>query len=41
MRCAKRKPFPDGTGEILLANGQTMPVARRRWKILMERLEQA
>ena len=35
------RPFPDGTGEVLLANGQTVPVARRRWKILMERLEQA
>jgi two-component system LytT family response regulator len=35
------RPFPDGTGEVLLANGQTVTVARRRWKILMERLEQA
>jgi two-component system LytT family response regulator len=33
------KPFTDGTGEILLANGQTMPVARRRWRLLLERLE--
>jgi two-component system LytT family response regulator len=33
------KPFTDGTGEILLANGQTMPVARRRWQSLLERLE--
>lgn len=33
------KPFPDGTGEIVLANGQTMPVTRRRWRLLMERLE--
>ena len=33
------KPFSDGTGEILLANGQTMPVARRRWQSLLEKLE--
>lgn len=33
------KPFSDGTGEILLANGQTMPVARRRWRLLLEKLE--
>jgi two-component system LytT family response regulator len=33
------KPFTDGTGEILLANGQTMIVARRRWRALLERLE--
>ena len=33
------KPFSDGTGEILLANGQTMPVARRRWRLLLDRLE--
>jgi two-component system, LytTR family, response regulator len=34
------KPFPDGTGEIILSNGLTMPVARRRWRALIERLEQ-
>jgi two-component system LytT family response regulator len=34
------KPFSDGTGEITLANGQTMIVARRRWRALLERLEQ-
>ena len=34
------KPFSDGTGEILLANGQTMVVARRRWRELLGRLEQ-
>jgi two-component system LytT family response regulator len=34
------KPFPDGTGEIILSNGLTMPVARRRWRVLIERLEQ-
>jgi two-component system, LytTR family, response regulator len=33
------KPFSDGTGEILLANGQTMTVARRRWRALIEKLE--
>ena len=30
---------PRSTGEILLANGQTMPVARRRWQALLERLD--
>jgi len=34
------KPFSDGTGEITLANGQVMVVARRRWRALLERLEQ-
>ena len=33
------KPFPDGTGEIVLSNGLTMPVTRRRWRVLLERLE--
>ena len=33
------KPFSDGTGEIVLANGQSMPVARRRWRLLLEKLE--
>ena len=33
------KPFPDGTGEIVLSNGQTLPVTRRRWRALIERLE--
>ena len=33
------KPFNDGTGELLLANGQTMLVARRRWQSLLEKLE--
>ena len=33
------KPFTDGAGEILLANGQTMPVARRRWRLLLDKLE--
>ena len=34
------KPFSDGTGEIVLANGQTMIVARRRWRQLLDRLGQ-
>lgn len=33
------RPFADGTGEIILANGQTMAVARRRWRALLEKLE--
>ena len=33
------RPFSDGTGEITLANGQTMIVARRRWRELLDRLE--
>ncbi len=33
------RPFPDGTGEITLANGQTVLVARRRWRVLVEKLE--
>jgi two-component system LytT family response regulator len=33
------KPFTDGTGEIVLANGQTIIVARRRWRELLTRLE--
>jgi two-component system, LytTR family, response regulator len=34
------KPYPDGTGEVILSNGLTFPVTRRRWRLLMERLEQ-
>jgi two-component system LytT family response regulator len=34
------RPFSDGTGEIVLANGQTMIVARRRWRELLNRLEE-
>jgi two-component system LytT family response regulator len=34
------KPFPDGTGELTLSNGLVLPVTRRRWRLLMERLEQ-
>jgi two-component system, LytTR family, response regulator len=33
------KPFADGTGEVVLSNGATFPVTRRRWRLLMERLE--
>jgi two-component system, LytTR family, response regulator len=33
------KPFPDGTGEIVLSNGMTMAVTRRRWRALIDRLE--
>lgn len=33
------KPFADGTGEIVLASGTTMLVARRRWRALIEKLE--
>jgi two-component system LytT family response regulator len=33
------RPFPDGTGEVVLTNGLTFPVTRRRWRLLMDRLE--
>ncbi len=33
------KPFSDGNGEIVLSNGQTLPVTRRRWRDLLDRLE--
>jgi two-component system LytT family response regulator len=33
------RPFADGAGEIVLANGQTVPVTRRRWRGLVEKLE--
>jgi two-component system LytT family response regulator len=32
------RPFPDGTGEVLLSNGQTVAVTRRRWRALVEKL---
>lgn len=32
-------PFPDGTGEVVLSNGLTFGVTRRRWRLLMDRLE--
>lgn len=33
------RPFADGAGEIVLTNGQTVPVTRRRWRGLVEKLE--
>ena len=33
------KPFSDGNGEIVLSNGQILPVARRRWRDLLDHLE--
>ena len=33
------RPYADGTGEVVLTNGLTFPVTRRRWRLLMERLE--
>lgn len=33
------KPYPDGTGEVVLSNGQTFAVTRRRWRLLMEQLD--
>jgi len=33
------RPFADGTGEVVLANGQTVLVTRRRWRVLVEKLE--
>ncbi len=33
------KPFPDGTGEIILTTGLALPVTRRRWRALIDRLE--
>jgi two-component system, LytTR family, response regulator len=33
------RPFADGAGEVVLANGQTVPVTRRRWRALVEKLE--
>jgi two-component system, LytTR family, response regulator len=34
------KPFPDGTGEVILSNQMKLPVTRRRWRALIEQLEQ-
>ena len=34
------KPFPDGTGEVVMTNALVLPVTRRRWRLLMERLEE-
>jgi two-component system LytT family response regulator len=33
------RPFPDGTGDVVLTNGLTFAVTRRRWRVLLERLE--
>jgi two-component system LytT family response regulator len=33
------RPFPDGTGEVVLSTGLTFPVTRRRWRLLLDRLE--
>jgi two-component system LytT family response regulator len=33
------KPFADGTGEVVMSNGLTFPVTRRRWRLLIDRLE--
>jgi two-component system LytT family response regulator len=33
------RPFPDGTAEVILANGLTVQVTRRRWRVLVDRLE--
>jgi two-component system LytT family response regulator len=33
------RPFADGTGEVVLANGQSVLVTRRRWRALVEKLE--
>ena len=33
------RPFPDGTGEVILTNAMTFPVTRRRWRLLIDRLE--
>jgi two-component system LytT family response regulator len=34
------RPFPDGTGEVVMSNAMVLLVTRRRWRMLMERLEQ-
>jgi two-component system LytT family response regulator len=34
------KPYPDGTGDVIMTNGLVLPVTRRRWRMLIERLEQ-
>jgi two-component system, LytTR family, response regulator len=33
------KPFADGTGEVVLANGEAFPVTRRRWRALLDALQ--
>ena len=33
------KPNSDGTGQIVLSNGTTIEVSRRRWRSLLDQLE--
>lgn len=33
------KPYPDGTGEVVLSTGMKLSVTRRRWRALLEQLE--
>lgn len=33
------KPYPDGTGEVILVTGLKLPVTRRRWRALIDHLE--
>ena len=33
------KPYPDGTGEVILANNLKLLVTRRRWRALIDHLE--
>ena len=33
------KPNSDGTGQLVLANGATLEVSRRRWRPLLDQLE--
>jgi two-component system LytT family response regulator len=33
------KPYPDGTGDVIMTNGLVLPVTRRRWRLLMDLLE--
>lgn len=33
------KPFSDGTGELILSNGLTLAVTRRRWRVVMDHLQ--
>lgn len=33
------RPMSEGTGQVTLEGGATFPVSRRRWRLLMEKLE--
>ena len=33
------KPHTDGTGQLVLSNGTTVEVSRRRWRPLLDQLE--